>query len=130
MFCEVRELDDDEIDEVIPLIKKLFPKASFDFTGDDLFFVATVEDELVGFMHLVEKDEYFVLQGLGVDEEYRGLGAGSALMDKLEQVSDSTSKKIFLKVKSLNPAVRLYENHGFTVKKFGTVHTLEKNVHN
>ena len=130
MFCEIRELDDDEIDGVVPLIKKIFPNASFDFEGDDLFFVATIKDELVGFMHLVEKDDYFVLRGLGVDEEHRGMGVGTALMDKLEQISDSTNKKILLKVKSLNPALHLYENHGFTIKKFGTVYTLEKKINN
>ena len=130
MFCEVREIDDDEIDEVIPLIKKIFPRASIDFGDDDLFFVATMKEEIVGFMHLVEKDEYFILRGLGVDEEHRGMGAGSALMEKLEQVSDSTGKKVFLKVKSLSPAMRLYENHGFMTKKFGTVCTLEKKLHN
>lgn len=130
MFCEVREIDDDEIEGVIPLIKKIFPRASIDFGNDDLFFVATVKEEIVGFMHLVEKDEYFILRGLGVDEEHRGMGAGNALMEKLEQVSDSTSKKVFLKVKSLSPAMRLYENHGFMTKKFGTVCTLEKKIHN
>jgi len=130
MFCEIREIDDDEISEVVPLIKRIFPKATFDFGGDDLFFVATVKDEIVGFMHLVEKDECFLLRGLGVDEEHRGMGVGTALMDKLEQISDSTNKRILLKVKSLNPALHLYENHGFTVKKFGAVYTLEKKINN
>lgn len=130
MFCEIREVDDDEIDELVPLIKKIFPKASFDFEGDDLFYVATVKDELVGFMHLVERDDCFVLRGLGVDEEHRSMGVGTALMEKLEQISDSTNKKIFLKVKSMNPALKLYESHGFTIKRFGAVYTLEKKVHN
>ncbi len=130
MDCEVRELCEDELKELIPLIKKVFPHASLDFKGDDLFFVAIAEDDIIGFMHLVERDEFFVLQGLGVDERHRGMGAGTALMEKLEQISDSTNKKIFLKVKSMNPAVRLYESHGFTVRKFGAVHILEKKRHN
>ena len=130
MICEVREIEEDELGEVIPLIQKIFPHASLDFRGDDLFFVATVNDEIVGFLHLVERDNYFVLKGLGVDETHRNQAAGSALLDKVEQISDITDKKIFLKVKSMTLALKLYESHGFMIKKFGTVHILEKKRHN
>jgi len=126
----VREIFEEELKELIPLIKKIFPNAALDFDDDDLFYVATVDSNIVGFMHLVETEDFFVLKGLGVDETRRNQGAGTALMEKLSQISDSTSKKIYLKVKSLNPAVRLYENYGFIVKKFGTVYTLEKKIHN
>ena len=130
MECIVREICEEELGEVVHLIRRIFPRASMNLNDDDLFFVATIEERIVGFMHLVETDNYFVLQGLGVDEEHRNRGAGTALMEKLEQISDSTGKKMFLKVKSMNPAVRLYEDYGFSVKRFGIVHTLEKKRHN
>jgi len=126
MMYTVKELDESELYRVIPLIKKIFPHACLDVGEDDLFFVATLKDEIVGFLHLVEREECFVLQGLGVDETHRRGGAGTALMEKVEQISEVTDKKIVLKVKSMNPAVNLYEKYGFIVRKFGTVHVLEK----
>ncbi|NYZ76715.1 GNAT family N-acetyltransferase [Candidatus Micrarchaeota archaeon] len=130
MICLVKEICEHELKEIMPLIRKVFPNAAIELRGDDLFFVATMRGGIVGFMHLIEREEYFVLQGLGVDEQYRHNGAGNALMEKLEQVSDSANKKIYLKVKNNNPAVRLYESYGFTVKKFGAVHVLVKNRNN
>ncbi len=130
MICTVREIHHNELKEVIPLIKKIFPEASLEFRGDDIFFVATILGRIVGFMHLIEREDYYILQGLGVDEMHRNHGAGNALMEKLEEISRASNKKVFLKVKSINPAVKLYESYGFTVKRFGTVHILEKNRNN
>ncbi len=129
MMYTVREIEEGELAEVIPLIKKIFPHACLDIGEDDLFFVATTENKIIGFLHLSEKENCFVLQGLGIDEEHRRLGAGSALMEKVEQILEATDKRIVLKVKSMNPAVNMYERHGFTIKRFGAVHVLEKKRH-
>jgi ribosomal protein S18 acetylase RimI-like enzyme len=130
MIYTVREIEEGELAEVIPLIKKIFPYASLDIGEDDLFFVVTAKDRIVGFLHLVEKENCFVLQGLGVDEEHRRTGAGSALMEKVEQILEATDKRIVLKVKSMNPVVNMYERYGFMMKRFGTIHVLEKKRHN
>ena len=48
MIYEVREIEEGELAEVIPLIKKIFPHACLDIGDEDLFFVATAKDRIVG----------------------------------------------------------------------------------
>jgi len=131
MSCLIQEVDPENVDMVLPLIKKIFPNADIEVDEDDLFYVAIHKSKIVGFLHITEKEKYFILKGIGVDERYRNFGNGTSLMEKVEELSKLTEKKIVLKVKCMNPAISLYERFGFTMARpFGPVYTLIKKVHN
>jgi len=63
-------------------------------------------------------DGDFYIQGFAVDEELRGRGIGSALMDAMEQrARASGSKRLILNVGAKNEgARRLYDRRGMTVE--------------
>jgi ribosomal protein S18 acetylase RimI-like enzyme len=130
MICNVRELKPSEIERVLPLIKKLFPNADLEINEDDIFFIAEAENRIVGFLHLVEYEKYIYVKGVGVDPRYQNKGYGTALMNKIDEITYLSAKKIYLKVKATNPAVLLYEQSGFMMKTFGVVYTLVKKANN
>lgn len=63
-------------------------------------------------------DGDFYIQGFAVDEELRGQGVGSVLMDAMEQrARASGSKRLILNVGAKNEAARrFYDRRGFTVE--------------
>jgi len=131
MSCFIQEVDPENVDVVLPLIKKIFPNAYIEVDDDDLFYVAINKSRIIGFLHLTEKEKYFILKGIGVDEGHRNIGNGTLLMHKVDELSKITEKKIVLKVKCLNPAISLYERFGFTMARpFGPVYTLIKKINN
>jgi len=130
MICNVRELKPSEIERVLPLIKKLFPNADLEINEDDIFFIAEAENRIIGFLHLVEYEKYIYVKGVGVDPRYQNKGYGTALMNKIDEITYLSAKKIYLKVKATNPAVLLYEQSGFMMKTFGVVYTLVKKANN
>jgi len=131
MSCLIQEVDPENADMVLPLIRKIFPNAQIRIDEDDLFYVAINNSRIVGFLHLTEKEKCFVLKGIGVDEKHRNSGNGSLLMEKVEELSKITEKKVLLKVRCMNPAISLYERFGFTMgKSFGPIYTLVKKAHN
>lgn len=130
MICNVRELKPSEIERVLPLIKKLFPNADLEINEDDIFFIAEAENRIIGFLHLVEYEKYIYVKGVGVDPRYQNKGYGTALMNKIDEITYLSAKKIYLKVKATNPAVLLYEQSGFMMKTFGGIYTLVKKANN
>jgi ribosomal protein S18 acetylase RimI-like enzyme len=131
MNCYIQELCPKDAHAVLPLIKKIFPQANIKIDESDLFFVAIHKGRLIGFLHVNEKENCFILKGIGIDEQYRNSGNGSDLMEKVEELSRTTEKKVLLKVKSDNPAVLLYERFGFCLKNdFGPTYTLVKKINN
>ena len=130
MICNVRELKPSEIERVLPLIKKLFPNADLEINEDDIFFIAEAENRIIGFLHLVEYEKYIYVKGVGVDPRYQNKGYGTALMNKIDEITYLSAKKIYLKVKATNPAVLLYEQSGFMMRTFGGIYTLVKKANN
>ena len=63
-------------------------------------------------------DGDFYIQGFAVDEDLRGLGIGSALMDAMEQrARTSGSRRLILNVGARNEdARRLYDRRGMTIE--------------
>ena len=122
----VRMADDADLDNAKSFIRSIFPKAMVRISEDDTLLLAEHEDRMVGFAHIIDKGDKIILQGIGVDPSVRGHGVGTIL---LEHALDSLSEvdiPIFLKVKSLNPAIELYGRYGFFLKKFNDVHVLVK----
>ena len=87
-----------------------------------MFFVATVGDEVVGWVHLhapeLAKLSHTAELTVGVLEEYRGHGIGSHLLERgLEWAEANGYEKIYQSVPSTNEdAVAFLEHHGWEVE--------------
>ncbi|SDC49508.1 GNAT family N-acetyltransferase [Natrinema hispanicum] len=84
-----------------------------------MFFVATVDDDVVGWVHLhapeLEKLSHTAELTVGVIEEYRGHGVGSHLLSRgLEWAASNGYEKVYQSVPSANEdAITFLENHGW-----------------
>jgi ribosomal protein S18 acetylase RimI-like enzyme len=82
-----------------------------------MFFVATVEDDVVGWVHLyapeLEKLSHTAELTVGVLEEYRGHGVGSHLLSRgLEWAGSNGYEKVYQSVPSTNDeAIAFLEEH-------------------
>jgi len=130
MNITIRVLEADELEVALELIGHIFPDADPDISEDDTVLVAEISGRLVGFAHVIEEKDKVILQGLGVEESARGQGIGSALIGKVLEMFCNTDKSIVLKTSLSNPALELYHNYGFGIKKFGHVHVLERKREN
>ncbi|ELY86398.1 GNAT family N-acetyltransferase [Natrinema altunense] len=82
-----------------------------------MFFVATVEDDVVGWVHLhapeIEKLSHTAELTVGVLEDYRGHGVGSHLLSRgLEWAGSNGYEKVYQSVPSTNEeAIAFLEEH-------------------
>ena len=130
MNITIRVLKADELESVLELISHIFPDIDPDISEKDTVLVAEISGKMVGFAHVIEEKDKIILQGLGVEESVRGHGIGSALIGKVLELFCQTDKAIVLKTSLSNPALELYHNYGFGIKKFGHVHVLERKREN
>ena len=84
-----------------------------------LFFVATVDDEVVGWVHLdlpeAEKLRHTAVLTVGVRDDYRDHGVGAALLDRgVGWARDHGFEKLYNSVPSTNEtAIAFLESHGW-----------------
>lgn len=109
-------------------ICSLFPDAIVQLEEGDTLLLAEHGGKPVGFLHLIEEEDRFLLQGIGVVESMRSRGVGTLLMERALDLLRHSPKPVYLKVKALNPAVDLYARYGFAIKKFGERHVLVKSA--
>lgn len=87
-----------------------------------VFFVATVNDEVVGWTHLrspeVEKLSHTAELTTGVLEEYRGYGLGGRLLERgLEWATSQGYERVYQSIPSTNEgAIEFLEGHGWEVE--------------
>lgn len=87
-----------------------------------MFFVATVDDEVIGWTHLqapqVEKLRHTAKCTIGVLPEYRGRGIGSHLLHRgLEWAGANGYEAVYQNLPATNPlAIQFLESHGGTVE--------------
>jgi len=87
-----------------------------------MFFVATVDDEVVGWVHLnapeLEKLSHTAELTVGVLEEYRGYGIGSHLLERgLQWAATNGFERVYNEVPATNEdAVAFLEAHGWEVE--------------
>ena len=124
---EVRKATEADYTEIARIMEILFPNAEFASGERHAYFVAEENGKMLGFCHLVEAKSALVLAGIGVLPGEREKGAGNALIDAAIRHADAkTNGEIVLKVRALSPAIKLYLKKGFTLKKAGEVHVLER----
>jgi len=114
---------------IFSIVSEIFPTASPSFSENDLYFLASKGQEVVGFAHLIILEDKLLFQGLGVKEEYRKNGIGGRLVDTVVNFSEKLCKDIYLKVKPTNvEALDLYAKKGFTIKKLRNSYILQRNL--
>lgn len=97
---------------------------------DRVFFVASVEGEAVGWLHVegtqFDRMSHTARLTLGVLEGYRGAGLGSALMERgLEWAGSRGYRKVYQNLSATNDsAIAFLENHGWTVESTREGHYL------
>jgi len=122
----VRPLRSDELPELYKLIASLFSSAKIDIGESDTVFVAEINGTIVGFASFSKKSRGFLLNGLGVKEEFRNQGVGKQLLIK-SLGSLPRDVPISLKVQATNdPAIALYVKNGFFQKKYGDIFVMVK----
>ncbi len=95
---------------------------------DQRFFVAVVDDEVVGWCGLevpeMDKLSHTAELTLGVLEEYRGMGIGEHLMDRgLSWAEERGLHKVYNSVPSVNEdAIEFLESHGWEVEAVRSEH--------
>ena len=116
----VRGMESEDTFEVFQLANSLFPNSNISLKGHDLIFVAEEGENIVGFLHMGWVKGRVVIKGIGVRGDYQGRGIATLLMEEvLGKIS--TESEIHLKVNCDNfSALRLYQKHGFFIKKFGS----------
>jgi len=87
-----------------------------------MFFVATVDDEVVGWVHLyapeLAKLSHTAELTVGVLDEYRGSGLGSHLLERgLQWAASNGFERVYNNVPSTNEgAVEFLERHGWEIE--------------
>ena len=96
--------------------------------GSRIFFVATVDDEVVGWVHLespnYEKLSHTAKLTMGVLEEFRGHGIGSNLMEHgLKWASENGYEKVYQSMPATNQAaIRFLEAHRWETESIRQAH--------
>jgi GNAT superfamily N-acetyltransferase len=129
-MIHVRVAEPTELDDAKDFIQSIFPESMVYVNDGDIILLAEYQGQKIGFAHLIDMGERFILQGMGVNEAMRGRGVGSMLMDHVMDMTSETDRPIFLKVKVMNPAIDLYSRYGFFMKRFGTTLLLVKKQNN
>ena len=95
-----------------------------------VFFVATVEEDVVGWLHVegvqFPRMDHTAELTVGVLEEYRGNGLGSTLMERgLEWASNRDYQKVYQSLPATNAqTVDFLEDHGWSVESTREGHYL------
>ncbi len=93
-----------------------------------IFFVATVDEEVVGWVHLrspnYEKLSHTAECTMGVLDEFRGHGIGSQLMERgLQWASEHGYEKVYQSIPATNQgAVRFLEDHRWETEAIRKAH--------
>jgi len=89
------------------------------FGKDEFYYKIMLDEKVVGFVGLdLNDDEILNLHTLYIyrfyiDEEYRNLGIGEIVLNKLKELAKEMNRDLELDVYGDNPAIHLYEKVGF-----------------
>lgn len=113
---QIRKAGKEDFIELHKLLLSIFPNAEAKISAKDEFFLAEEKDGIVGFAHYTDGSK-IVLRGFGVREGVRNKGVGGLILDRLIFEARKGKKKIYLKTKMNNPALKLYYSKGFVLKR-------------
>ena len=124
--AKIRIAKEDDVEEIAKLASRIFDGANVNLGAENIFFVAEDKKKLVGFVHLIKKGKKIVLQGIGVEPAFRGSGIGTGLLEAAISYCEKNTEEILLNVKAINPAAKLYLEHGFFAKNSDDILTLSR----
>lgn len=134
---EIRKATLADIDHIVPLFDgyRLFYRQASDIEAarifiknrlerqDSIIYIAFSKEKpqkAIGFTQLypifssVSMEEMLLLNDLFIDPDYRGSGAGTALINKAKERCRKTNQKgLLLETETTNPAQKLYEHLDF-----------------
>lgn len=122
-MIDVREYRMTDYFDVSRILKEAFNASKANVNPDENYkeLVATVDDKPVGYLvltkvlDLVKGKPYFLVDYVCVDSNYRNLGIGKKLMDKVFEIT-SNSDGLYIELTSKRERVaahHLYEKVGF-----------------
>ncbi len=124
--ARIRKIKRKDYETVVALTNEFFPytemnlaKVQDRIARGARYFVAEINERAVGFVDLKISGARTVIYGIAVDGRHEGKGIGSALLQRaLSFARKNGARKIWIKVKSSNlPAINLYKNFGFALRK-------------
>ena len=134
----VRRATEDDIREVDEIYKVTFlsrTKPNYQIFLENrncLFYVATINDKIAGFIIAIVEGEVGHILLLAVHPNFRRRGLGTALLKHtLSELKRRGVKKVYLEVGTSNiPAINLYKKLGFKIKdlRFDHFMSMEGNV--
>lgn len=90
--------------------------------GENEFYYKILKDDIeVGFIGLDLKDDEILdqhtlyINRFYIDEEYRNMGIGEQVLNKIIETAKEMNRDIELEVFGDNPAIHLYEKMGFKI---------------
>lgn len=91
------------------------------------FSVIEIAGQPVGLVKIVIQAEDIYIGEIQIRESYRGMGIGKKLMQDVIALSETTGRRLWLRVVKGNPAKAFYEKYGFTcVDETGTHDQMER----
>jgi GNAT superfamily N-acetyltransferase len=75
--------------------------------------IIMAEGEEVGYLQIAELPDAFLLKELHISAPFQNLGIGSLILRRLFAEAQQIGKPITVGVVKFNPALRLYQRHGF-----------------
>lgn len=121
---EFQRMTRDDLEMYIALEKKVesrtyaaaqnLVEAEEEFSKGPMFFIKHGDKVVGAASYVVEENDGVYINGLAIDPEYQSHGFGEmALKQILDQVS--SAPQVWLRTHPENPAVKLYQSHGFVV---------------
>ena len=123
--AKVREIKTADFDRVAELTNRFFPYTRSDrekiaerLQRGSVYFIAEVRKKVVGFIDIRIYEKNAKIIGIAVDDDYREIGIGSALIKKaFKFIRRMGRSSIFLRVERSNrDAINFYKNNGFDVR--------------
>ena len=83
---------------------------------NNIVFKITKEEKLAGYILWLKRKDYYRLYSLAIDNDFRGLGLASKLLEYSLENLEKEKFSLEVKVSNLD-AIRLYKKFGFKVSK-------------
>jgi ribosomal protein S18 acetylase RimI-like enzyme len=112
--------------------KDAFLRAQFDaqdrwyhqhYTGAS-YAVVLIDNEPCGRLYVYRGEAEMRIVDIALLPQHRGIGVGSSLLRGLLTEADADGKRVTIHVERFNPALRLYERHGFSIAEDKGVYLL------
>ena len=117
---EIRNANNADIEKVFEISKCYFDwsleQLSNSLKENNIFIIATIQEEVVGFLIAEYLVDSYNLLLIATKEEFKNQNIATKLMQKLEEISKNKNiEKIWLEVRENNiPAINLYKKNDFS----------------